>query len=456
MERITRTGRSIAATFLALVVLAAPVGAAPTRAPGDLDPTFGKEGLVTTELSSELDQINAIAVQTDGKIVAGGDSWDQKDGSPRFTLVRYNPDGKLDTKFGKNGIVKTRINDKDWDAATINAMVLQPDGKIVVAGTAYNQQMYHDTIVVARFNKDGSFDKKFGSGGRVLTAIYPQTGYGPKDEAYAVALQKDGKIVVAGGTGGFPGDFAIVRYLPNGKPDTKFGKNGAAVVDIGADDTAVALAIQPDGKIIAAGRGEVRGLWNDFSMVRLTPEGKLDQKFGKGGKVTTDFMGGMDWANGLVLLPNGKIIAGGLAEMPCNGYCQKWGFAMARYNTDGSLDKTFGRDGLSQLDTISTSGAYAMTRRADGRIAMVGHIGNEDFVTVLYNEDGFPISSFGDNGLVRTSFGDWIDRAHAVAFQPDGKLVVAGQAVMDPDSVTNWDFALARYEVGTSAPPPRR
>ena len=126
MERIIRTGRTIAATFLALVVLAAPVGAAPTRAPGDLDPTFGKEGLVTTELSSELDQINAIAVQADGKIVAGGDSWDQKDSSPRFTLVRYNADGKLDTKFGKSGIVKTRINDKDWDAATINAMVLQP------------------------------------------------------------------------------------------------------------------------------------------------------------------------------------------------------------------------------------------------------------------------------------------------------------------------------------------
>ena len=456
MIHITRAGRSIAATFLALVVLAAPAVASPMNEapkPGDLDQTFGKGGMVTTEIESSLDKINSIALQPDGKIVAGGESWDKQDSNPRFTLARYNKDGSLDKKFGKNGIVQTRIVDDKYDYSTINAIALQPDGKIVAVGTANNPQMYHETIAVARFNKDGSFDKTFGANGRVLTAIYPDTGYGPTDEAHAVTLQKDGKIVIAGRTGGFPADFAIVRYLPNGKPDTKFGKNGAVVVDIGAEDTAVAVAVQPDGKIVAAGRGELRGLDNDFALVRLTANGNMDHTFGVGGKVTTDFMGGKDWANGLVLLPDGKIIAGGLAELPCNGYCQKWGFAMARYNKDGSLDKKFGKDGLSHLDQISSAGAYAMARRPDGKIAMVGHIGNDDFVTVLYNENGIPVGNFGDGGMVRTSFNDWIDRAHAVAFQPDGKIVVAGEAVMDEEDITNWDFALARYEVGAYSPP---
>jgi uncharacterized delta-60 repeat protein len=367
-------------------------------------------------------------------------------------VARYDKDGTLDKTFAKTGTVVTGLIDEDFDYSEAKAVALQPDGKIVVVGLANNPEMYHETFAVLRLNKDGTLDKSFDKDGRVLTAIYKDTGYGPSDEANAVAIQPDGKIVVAGVTGGYPTDFALVRYLPNGKLDTKFGSGGKVVTDIGADDTASAVVIQPDGKIVAAGRGEARGGDNDFALARYNPDGKLDTKFGKGGKVTTDFIGGKDWANALVLRPDGKLVASGIAELPCGYNCRRWGFGIAQYNKDGGLDSGFGDKGLVRYDLYSSSGAYAMARRDDGKLVLAGHIGNEDFGVAMFNADGTPDKSFADGNAIRTDFAGGMDRAWAVAIRPDGKVVVAGQASVDKEDILNGDMALAQYFPGNYTP----
>ena len=419
--------------------------AAIPAAPGVLDPTFGDVGQVTTDLGSGLDHAHAIAIGRDGKIVLAGESRANEDARTRVALARYNKDGSLDGGFGDGGKVVARMVDESFDTSVAHAVAIQPDGKIVVAGTAHNPQQYHSTFAVARFNADGSLDPGFGDGGRVLTAVEPTTGYGREDIAYAMLLQPDGKIVVGGETGGFPRNFALARYNKDGSLDTGFGAGGLVITDADGNDSLRALALQPDGKIVAAGRGHFND--NDWVVTRYLPDGALDPAFGDGGGVITDFLGGMDWAGGVAVRPNGKIVVGGLAEMYCQGTCSKWGFAVAQYNADGSLDAAFGDEGKVHYDFVSSTGAYGMALRPDGKVVLVGHSGNTDFAVAVYNVNGTLDASFGDGGLARTSFGGQIDRASAVAVQADGKIVVAGEARMGDSDAAGFDFALARYQV---------
>ena len=317
--------------LLALTVaLLAGLSSRPARAAdGDLDSTFGSAGQVMTDLANSTDIANAVALQADGKIVVVGTTYRNNDYSNEdFAVVRYNANGTLDTTFGVNGKVTT---DFPGLAAVASSVVVQPDGKILVAGGAFPLFTFLGDIKLVRYNANGSLDTSFGSGGIVTTRFAGQGSY-----AFSVALQPDGKIVV-GGTAfvNFSSDdssntdFAIARYNPNGTLDTTFGNGGKVATDFdGFNDDVYAVLVQPDGKIVAAGSAKNPTNFYDFGLARYLPNGTIDTTFGSGGKVRTDFgTRGYDQARSAVLQPDGKIVAAGFAISQNGG---TWNFAVAR------------------------------------------------------------------------------------------------------------------------------
>ena len=399
---------------------------------GDLDANFDGDGKVVTDFPGAGDQAFALALQPDGKIVLAG-SVLKADATFDIVLMRHNPDGSLDNTFDQDGKVST---DFGGDQQAF-AVILQPDGKILAAGTSQND------FVIARYNSNGSVDSSFGSGGRVTTDFATSV-----DRILAIALQPDGKIVAAG-TSGIANtfDFALARYSSNGSLDTSFSFDGKLTTDLGAPpatgEEATALAIQTNGKIIAAGL-TLSGPKFDFALVRYNTDGTLDNSFSSDGRVLTDFDGFDDAVFDVLLQPDGKIIAAGLTESASNN--QNMG--LARYNPDGSLDNNFSADGKASVDFFGNSDdGRAVARQADGKIVIAGNMG-PDFALARFTSTGDLDLSFSQDGRVTTDFGASLDQASDVAIQTDGKIIVAGSVGFN----SNRQFAMARYE-GDPAPP---
>jgi uncharacterized delta-60 repeat protein len=264
---------------------------------GRLDPSFGQNGKVLTHFGSRrnFSAATALAIQPDGKLVAVG-SWFRNpiNGPVRFALARYTSRGRLDPSFGQGGKVLTSFGPRS--EAYPAGLLIQRDSKLVVAGEYFDPGHEYFAVALARYKADGSLDPSFGSGGRVVTKVAEYGG-----GASAVVLQADGKIVVnaAGGE-----RRVLVRYTVNGKLDRSFGVGGKAL----ASKTASALALQPDGKFVDA--GWVLGRSREFALHRYTPNGALDSSFGRGGKVFTYF-GAFARANAVAVQANGKIVAAG-------------------------------------------------------------------------------------------------------------------------------------------------
>ena len=286
-----------------------------------------------------------------------------------------------------------------------------------------------------------------------MTPIEYQSGPGADEEALGVAVQPDGKIVAVGVAGAFPTDFGVVRYTPDGQLDPTFGDGGIVRTDFGYGDTARSVLIQPDGLILVAGTGETGTsfVYNDFALARYRPDGSLDPAFGQGGKLHTTFGEQQaEEAYNLLLQPDGKIVVAGPigdGAGTCYGgnICGYYGFGLVRYNANGSLDTKFG-DGGKAVTRFDkrTAGNYAVVRLPDGKLVTAGHV-NDDFALATYTPDGQLITSIGDKGLVRTNQGQDIARIYALALQPDGRVVAAGVGGADPTDTLNSDFALARY-----------
>ncbi len=229
---------------------------------GSLDASFDGDGKVTTSISMRVDEAFAIAIQTDGKIVAAGSSRIGNDNAA-FALVRYNPNGSLDTSFDNDGKVTTDFGNFDDE---IGDIAIQADGKIVAAG--YAEISGGAQFALVRYNIDGSLDATFDGDGKVTTP------FGNDGGAFGVVIQSNGKIVAAGATsnGTTSLDFALIRYNTNGSLDTTFNGTGKVQTSLGNNSAAYAVALQPDGKIVAAGfrdNGPVNGLNNsDFAVVR--------------------------------------------------------------------------------------------------------------------------------------------------------------------------------------------
>ena len=313
------------------------------------------------------------------------------------------------------------------------AVVLQPDGKIVAAGTGTPGAT--SDFALARYEEDGELDPGFGSGGRVSTDL--ETG----EIAFAVALQSDGKIVAAGFISG--DDFALVRYNVDGSLDSSFGSGGKVLTDFQTVDEAFAVALQPDGKIVAGGFSDP-GANTDFALARYNVDGSLDSSFGSGGKVLTD-LGAMssDRIRAVAVQPDGKIVAAGISNARGSS-----DFAVVRYRKDGSLDRRFGSGGrvLTDLGSSSSDAAHGVALRPGGRIVVAGVSdagGSSDFAVVRYRRDGSLDRRFGSGGRVLTDLGSSSsDGANGVALQPDGRIVAAGIS----NAVCCFeDFALVRY-----------
>lgn len=314
-------------------------------APGDLDRTFDNDGKAVAGFGEGP---IAVAIQPDGKIVVVGNILPAV-GPRDFALVRFNPNGSLDNTFGSAGKVITNFGKgsggggsgaTSYDAAT--AVAIQKDGKIVVAGYSNvdNKEFLAFDFAIARYKPDGTLDKTFGADGKVTTDFKN----GSNDKAFAIAIQKDGKIVLTGVSPHTSGsdDFALARYNLNGTLDKTFNGSGKVITDFGSVEEARAVAIQADGKIVAAGPTTATHRSVDFGLARYNPNGTLDRTFGHNGRVVTDFKNDSgDEAYSMALQSNGKIVVVGLFTPDSATF----DFAVARYTTRGKLDKTFSGDG---------------------------------------------------------------------------------------------------------------
>ena len=429
MSRTSPRRTLLPSGLLLVVVVLLFVG--PARAtPGTLDPTFGRDGKVMTEFGSSS-VVVALALQPDGKIIAAGSS------DAKLALARYGRTGSLDPSFGAGGKVTTAIGTR----SRAGAVALQPDGKILVAGSTVDEAGEYQFAVV-RYTADGSLDPSFGAGGAVTTPFGPGVA-----SASALVLAPDGRIVAAGRGGS---DFALARYDPNGSLDTTFGDGGKVTTAFAdAHEAGVAeIALQPDGKIVAAGTILTPANY-DFALARYDPNGLLDTGFGTGGRVTTSIGPNHDFASSLALRPDGKLVVAGFSEQLSGD-----GLALARYNADGSLDEQFGTGPVAGTTVTGSSGwAEAMVLQPDGKILAAGWIyaGRDvyDFGLVRYKANGSLDAGFGKRGTVRTSLGPGSDYAYALALQPNGRAVAAGMS-SHPGSYEG-DFALARYLGGNAA-----
>jgi uncharacterized delta-60 repeat protein len=448
------------------------------NADGSPDPTFGQAGQVRTDFApyTIVDGAGAVAVQLDGKIVVAGRTDEEGAGTgdfivSDFAVIRYNPDGSLDTSFGNGGKARAGISGLD-DHAT--AVALQADGKIVVAGNSERliptspgsaDATISSDFAAARFLANGSVDTTFGTGGVVRTDL------GDDDRVAGLALQPGGQIVLAGETSSRATrtDFALVRYTPDGSLDASFAGEGKDLIDFTASgqDMAAALVRQSDGKILVAGSTRGRVTYeDDFALLRFNADGSPDASFGKGGKLVND------WSlptsapiTALAVQPDGKVITAGagLVGITTNGGS---GFVVSRYNANGTVDRTFGNRGIVLFTSSSASfnpfAVAGVVLQADGKIVVAGTAQvngywegqdgrfDRDIVLVRYNPDGSADTTFGDGGMVdlnfvpNPGFGNWSDdTAVAVRLQLDGKIVVAGKESML--YVNGNDFALARF-----------
>jgi len=385
-------------------------------------PSFLSYGKVITDFGSpdyfSFDQSYSITLQADGKILAGGSAY-TADQIGYFALARYNPDGSLDTSF-YGGTVKTRIGSGNVPVSVVNSVTVQADGKILAAGISNDGYIY---VALARYNPDGSLDSSFSGSGIVRTDF---NSY--HTSVQFLTVQADGKILVAGtgGNGDF-GDFALARFDSKGSLDTGFDDDGIVTTSVGSSGSqGNSVIVQTDSKILVAGSSN-----GDFAVVSYNKDGSLDTGFDGDGKVTTDIGSFSDDAQSAKLQADDKILVAGTSWNGINS-----DFALVRYNPDGSLDASFGSDGKVTTDFGAANDSSSfVTVQADGKIIMAGS-SNGDFALARYNSDGSLDASFSGDGKVTTELG-FSESNLSVTVQTDNKIVVSGSS--------DGDFALARY-----------
>jgi uncharacterized delta-60 repeat protein len=419
---------------------------------GTLDKSFGKGGKATTDFyGASADFLAGVIVQSNGQIVAAGDStigtaFGLIQGTS-VDLVRYNADGSLDTSFGNAGRILTQIPTTNappgiYDYLTAEAVVQQGDGKILVVG----YDLTTEELLAIRYTANGALDPTFGNGGIVLDPV----GWG----ASSVVIQPDSKIVLAGTDyapgDGNPADIALLRLNADGTNDTMFGAGGVVLTNVnGQYDEATGVALQSTGAIVVAGSVAAPFPGDGAAAVlRFTPSGALDTTFGAGGVAVTG-AAGFYQATSVLVQPNDQILIGGSATGASDVE-----LAVARFTAGGSLDTTFGGSGtgIALADFGYDAQANAMALQPDGSIVAVGLItvpvidpttGFEtdvtSFAAARFTPSGAWDSTFGTGGEVVVGFDGQDALALAVALESNGNIVVAGDINTDVDSV---DFAI--------------
>jgi uncharacterized delta-60 repeat protein len=337
--------------------------------------------------------------------------------------------GTLDASFGNNGIVTVAVG----SLAEASAVAVQPNGDIVTAGeTVIDRQ---DEILSTRMTPDGDLDPSYGNGGIVTVPINGAAGV---DSGDALALQTDGKIVIAGAgtpSGGGSVQFAAVRLNPDGSLDQSFGTGGVALAPLGSQSIANGIKVESDGTIALVGVATVNGQ-KQFAAAQLNPDGSLDQSFGQGG-VTTFGPPGAAW--GLAVQPEGRLVLVGETTSATGGQ----EFMVARLNSDGSVDQSFGQSGFTTFSVGSRSYGFAIALRTDGRIVVAGPALTDNVVavTAILNPDGTLDQSYGDGGIATVPFPHGVN---GIALDSDGRMVLptvgAGVLRLRPDGTADPTF----------------
>jgi uncharacterized delta-60 repeat protein len=355
---------------------------------GTLDRSFAGSGEVMTMLGRAL----AVQVQPDGKVVAAGNSGDH------FAVARYNANGTLDTSFGSNGEVITAISKNSIDL--IEAMVLQADGKIIVAGETNPSKTSNWDLALVRYNANGTLDGSFGTGGKVTThfATPLDSHWNPRNVALAVDPNTtlldpySGKLVI--GAELTQAGAVVVRYNTNGTLDAGFGSNHTGYVNLGTPLSHPMVAVQANDAIVVAGTVNDVLTGSDFGLNRLNPDGTLDASFGSGGVVVTSPPNG-DYAGAVTIQADGNIVVVGQQNNTLTGVNT---FMVARYHANGSLDSGFGTNGMATGGARSIGGgSVAVALEPDGRIVVAGHTqdqGPETFSLARFLASGPQIVSF--------------------------------------------------------------
>lgn len=403
----------------------------------DLDTTFGTSGKITIDFASAEDGATGVAVQSNGAIVVVGRAYSGT--TSDFAIARLTSAGALDSTFDTDGKVTTDFGGND----EAHAVVVQSDGKIVVAGTTTSGGTTQ--VAVARYTTAGALDTSFSADGKVFILV------GTIDDASAIAIDGDGKIVLAGTTfNGSNKDFLLVRLESDGDLDTAFSSDGKLGIPIGtSDDVGRGVAIQTDGKIVIAGSSKT-ATTNDFGAARVSDTGTVDTSFGTSGITTVNFAASPsasdDNAYGVKMLSGGDILIGGTMNDGTNDL-----LALARLNSAGALDTDFGTNGIATLGYADSKGtAYSVQGQAlalttGNQPILAGFVHPEsgfDIGLAQFQTDGSKDIGFGTDGIVSTDISGQTDEAHAVASQSDGKIVVAGRAF----NGTNFDFVILRYQ----------
>ncbi|NRF70604.1 hypothetical protein HLB44_26730 [Aquincola sp. S2] len=406
--------------------------------PGAVDTSFGGGTQITPVANSE-DYAHAVAVQADGKVLTAGTTAIST--GTVVALTRHLRDGGLDPAFGTGGKVITQVGARGDSA---RALAVQPDGKIIVAGWT-DATGIDANFLVLRYLGDGTLDPAFADGGRFVLPIGAGNG---TDRAHAVVVQSDGKIVVAGttltSTSASGQDFALIRLTVQGTLDAGFGQGGKVVTPMqthSGGDVIYALAlpvIDGEERILAVG-GE-----GDFMAARYTPSGTLDATFGQGGKVVGLFGRNIGAARSVVLLPGGRIVlAGGIYN----------DFAAAQLSASGTLDASFGQGGLVTVPVSASNwdNATAVVRQADGKLLLGGWSYRDnssagDFVALRLLPGGALDTQFGEQGIAirPVATGTRSDSARGMVLQSDDRVPTVRAILGGEVSGSNYDFGLLR------------
>jgi uncharacterized delta-60 repeat protein len=411
--------RALAALGFGAVALSAGSASA---APTDPDPSFGNDGAVTVDVGDFDDTYDAL-VQPDGKVVVAGATSENADG----LVVRLRPDGSYDQGFGRAGVRRLDSGGEE----SLYAVARQSDGRLVVGG----ETSLNEDGAVYRLKTDGKPDGTFGGDGTF------GLDSGDNEKIVAVAVQPDGKIVAVGKTSATNrGDAAVYRINRNGTPDNSFDGDGAFGIDSSGTESAEAVAIQPDGKIVVVGSTT---FGNDAAIYRLKPNGELDKSFDGDGATGTD-LGDVASAADVAIQPDGKIVVGGRTSDHFDGF-------VARLDRDGSPDRSFGKAGVRHVDLGGEEGVTALTLQPDGKILGTGWTTQgSDALVFRLNRNGSPDVTFAPGGVTALG-GSGLNIGYGVVRQRDGRIILTGTTQTGADGLV---YRLQGDKSGAGKPRP--
>ncbi len=399
---------------------------------GSLDPTYGDNGIFFTHLQNITPEAYCSALDSQGRLIAGGSVYLASSAARHSLLVRLLSDGSLDPTFGTGGYVIDTI-----EGARIYGLTIANDGKILACGRApTNTAEFSSDFVIYRFNEDGSPDNSFSDDGRTFVDFGPLH----RNRANSINEQNDGKILVTGnfhyGDEGLADLYkiGICRLLPNGDLDATYGSNGLVIQDLNLISArSYHSTIDANGKLVVAGwrRPEASDGNNHGVILRLNENGSPDPTFGEDGLAFANIPEADYIFFSLVIGDDGSIYTCGTSTDPENG---EWDFIIAKFSPNGDLDTDYANGGFLNLEftDVSEDEAHDLVLQDDGKLLVIGQVQNNsndytwEYAALRLNQNGSIDTSFGDNGLSHFMAGPSDSYPVTVELQSDGKALLVG------------------------------